>query len=308
MNVAKKFATVALGTMISRLFGFIREMLMAMALGTGPVADVFNAAFRFPNTFRRLFAEGAFSSAFTPLFAGKIEKDTDSARQFSDEVCSVLFFSLLFLTVIIEFFMPFLVTHVIAPGFVEGTRKFEETVRLTAIMFPYLTCMSLAAMMGSILTTLHRYFAVAVAPVFLNIILIGILAYAWFFKLDTWHVGRFLAWGVMIAGIIQLLLVWIALHKAGIKISLAFPRFTRNVRRLLILALPAIITGGITQVNLLINTNIASAEAGAVSSLAYADRLYQLPLGIRSGYPAKPFCRIRSIAVSASSRCISCYI
>jgi len=280
MSLFKKFATVASGTMMSRLFGFIREMLMATALGTGPVADAFNAAFRFPNTFRRLFAEGAFNSAFVPLFAKQIEKGTDTARQFSEEVFGVLFTVLLVLTIGMELAMPFLVAYVIAPGFAGDADKFAATVKLAAIMFPYLSCMSLAAMMGGMLNSLHRYFAAAIAPVFLNVILIAVLAWTWLIGADPWLIGLALAWGVMAAGFIQLLIVWFAVRRAGISIGLRRPRFTPRVRRLLVLALPAAVTGGITQINLLINTNIASAQPGAVSALVYADRLYQLPLGV----------------------------
>lgn len=281
MSLIRKFATVASGTLMSRIFGFVREMLMAAAVGTGPVADAFNAAFRFPNTFRRLFAEGAFNSAFVPLFAKQIEEDgVESARKFSEEVFGVLFSVLLILTLVMELSMPFLVRYIIAPGFVNDGIKFEATVRFAVIMFPYLACMSLAAMMAGMLNSLHRYFAAAIAPIFLNIILIGVLIYAWHYKLDPWHVGIGLSWGVMASGVVQLLIVWIAVANAGMKISFRRPRFTDNVRRLLWLALPAAITGGITQINLLINTNIASGEAGALSSLVYADRLYQLPLGV----------------------------
>lgn len=281
MSLIKQFATVASGTLMSRLFGFVREMLMAAAVGTGPVADAFNAAFRFPNTFRRLFAEGAFNSAFVPLFAKQIEEDgIESARRFSEEVFGVLFSVLLIITIVMELSMPFLVHYVIAPGFSDDAMKFNATVRFAVIMFPYLACMSLAAMMGGMLNSLHRYFAAAIAPVFLNIILIGVLFYAFLYKLDPWHVGIYLSWGVMAAGVVQLIIVWIAVANAGMKIGFRLPRFTNNVRRLLWLALPAAITGGITQINLLINTNIASSESGAVSSLVYADRLYQLPLGV----------------------------
>lgn len=281
MSLFRKFTTVASGTLMSRIFGFIREMLMASAVGTGPVADAFNAAFRFPNTFRRLFAEGAFNSAFVPLFAKQIEEDgMESARKFSEEVFGVLFSILIALTIVMELSMPALVRYVIAPGFSADAGKFEATVRFALIMFPYLACMSLAAMMGGMLNSLHRYFAAAIAPVFLNIILIGVLAYAWIYKLDPWHVGLGLSWGVLASGIVQLIIVWVAVRHAGMKIGFRLPRFTKNVRRLLWLALPAAITGGITQINLLINTNIASGEAGALSSLVYADRLYQLPLGV----------------------------
>lgn len=281
MSLIKKFATVASGTLMSRIFGFVREMLMAAALGTGPVSDAFNAAFRFPNTFRRFFAEGAFTAAFVPLFSKKITEDgTENACKFAEEVFGVLFSILLLLTIAMELSMPFLVRTLIAPGFAEDATKFNATIRFTAIMFPYLTCMSLAAMMGGMLNALQRYFIAAIAPIFLNIILIGVLTYAWIYQLDVWHIGLNLSWGVMAAGLIQLILIATALHQSGMKISLRFPHFSPDIRRLLILAFPAAITGGITQINLLINTNIASSQSGAVSSLVYADRLYQLPLGV----------------------------
>ncbi|WP_407965154.1 murein biosynthesis integral membrane protein MurJ [Bartonella sp. C271] len=281
MNLIKKFITVASGTLTSRFFGFIREMLMAAALGTGPVSDAFNAAFRFPNTFRRFFAEGAFQTAFVPLFAKKIsENGSENACKFAEEVFGVLFSLLLLLTIAMELSMPFLVRTLIAPGFAEDATKFNATIRFTTIMFPYLACMSLAAMMGGMLNALQHYFVAAIAPVFLNIILICVLAYAWIYQLDTWHIGLNLSWGVTAAGLLQLALMTIALRKSGMKLSFRLPHFSPNVRQLLILAFPAAITGGITQINLLINTNIASSQSGAVSSLVYADRLYQLPLGV----------------------------
>ncbi len=281
MSLVKKFATVGGATLGSRLFGFIRETFMAAALGTGPVADAFNTAFRLPNTFRRLFAEGAFNSAFVPLFAKEIEANgMEGARRFSEEVFGVLFTVLLFLTIAMELTMPFIVSTLIAPGFADDPAKLGNTIVFATIMFPYLACMSLAAMMAGMLNSLHRYFAAAIAPVFLNIILIGILGYAWYIGQDPIAVGYGLSWGVMAAGLVQLAIVWVAVRNAGIKIGFRRPRLTSNVRRLLVLALPAAITGGITQINLLINTNIASAQEGAVSSLVYADRIYQLPLGV----------------------------
>ncbi|MCX8995777.1 murein biosynthesis integral membrane protein MurJ [Rhizobiaceae bacterium BDR2-2] len=281
MSLLRKFATVGGATLGSRVFGFVREMLMAAAVGTGPVADAFNAAFRFPNTFRRLFAEGAFNSAFVPLFAKEIDAGgMEGARRFSEEVFGVLFTVLLVLTIVMELSMPLLVRTIIAPGFADDPEKFGLTVRLAVIMFPYLACMSLAAMMGGMLNSLHRYFAAAIAPVFLNFILIGVLAFAWWNDHDALDVGLGLSWGVMAAGVVQLAIVWIAVRNAGMRIGFRRPRLTPNVRRLLVLALPAAITGGITQVNLLINTAIASAAEGAVSSLVYADRIYQLPLGV----------------------------
>jgi putative peptidoglycan lipid II flippase len=281
MSLLKKFATVASGTMMSRLLGFAREMFMAAALGTGPVADAFNAAFQFPNTFRRLFAEGAFNTAFVPLFAKEIEANgLEGAKRFSSEVFGVLFTVLIGLTILMELSMPLLVSTVIAPGFSDNPEKFELTVGLAVIMFPYLMCMSLAAMMSGMLNSLRKYFAAAVAPVFLNIILIGVLAWAWYEGHDGRRVGYALAWGVLAAGIVQLGIVWVAVRRAGVTIGLKLPRFTPNVRRLLWLAFPAAITGGITQINQLIGTAIASGKDSVVSSLGYADRVYQLPLGV----------------------------
>ncbi len=281
MSLIRKFATVASGTLMSRVLGFTREMLMAAALGIGPVADAFNAAFRFPNTFRRLFAEGAFNAAFVPLFAKEIEENgMEGAKKFSEEVFGVLFTVLLALTILMELSMPLLVRYVIAPGFAGEADKFAMTVSLATIMFPYLMCMSLGAMMAGMLNSLHRYFAAAVAPVFLNVILIAVLAYAWYAGMDGLAVGYALSWGVLAAGLVQLAIVWFAVRAAGVSIGFRRPRLTPSVKRLLVLALPAAITGGITQINLLINTNIASGKEGAVSSLAYADRVYQLPLGV----------------------------
>ncbi len=281
MSLVRKFATVASGTLLSRVLGFTREMLMAAALGTGPVADAFYAAFQFPNTFRRLFAEGAFNAAFVPLFAKEIEANgLDGAKKFSEEVFGVLFSSLLVLTILMELSMPLLVSTIVAPGFADDPGKFDLTVALATIMFPYLICMSLAAMMSGMLNSLRRYFAAAIAPVFLNIILIGVLAYAWHNGHDGMRVGYALSWGVLAAGLVQLAIVWAAVRHAGISIGFRRPRLTPNVKRLLWLAFPAAITGGITQINTLVGTAIASGQSGAVSSLSLADRVYQLPLGV----------------------------
>ena len=281
MSLIKSFATVASGTLASRILGFTREMLMAAALGTGPVADAFYAAFQFPNTFRRLFAEGAFNTAFVPLFAKEIEAGGhDGARRFSEEVFGVLFTALIGITIVMELAMPFLVSTIIAPGFAGDPEKYGLTVALATIMFPYLMCMSLGAMMAGMLNSLRRYFAAAIAPVFLNVILIGVLYYAWRSGADGLSVGYWMAWGVMAAGAVQLAIVWGAVRHAGISIGFRRPRLTGNVKRLLWLAFPAAITGGITQINTLIGTAIASTQASAVSSLALADRVYQLPLGV----------------------------
>jgi putative peptidoglycan lipid II flippase len=279
-GLVQKFATVGAATLSSRLLGFARETLMAAALGAGPIADAFYAAFRFPNLFRRLFAEGAFNAAFVPLFAREIEAGgLDGARKFSEEVFGILFTVLLGLTILMELAMPLLVRTIIAPGF-DDPDKFAITVAMSAIMFPYLMCMSLTAMMSGILNSLHKYFAAAIAPVLLNVVLIGVLAWALLHGRDGVATGFAMSWGVLVAGLLQLLLVVVAVRRAGIAIRFRRPRMTPAVRRLLWLALPAAVTGGITQINLVIGQMIASTKEGAIAVLQYADRVYQLPLGV----------------------------
>lgn len=281
MSLVKKFATVGGATLGSRVLGFARETLMAAALGTGPMADAFYAAFRFPNLFRRLFAEGAFNAAFVPLFAKEIEAGgIDGAKRFSEEVFGVLFTVLLMLTIAMELLMPLIVAWVIAPGFVDDAEKFDTTVKLAVVMFPYLMCMSLTAMLSGMLNSLHHYFAAAVAPVFLNVVLIGALAYGLWQGASPLQTAWYLSWGVLAAGLLQMAVLYAGVRHAGMRIGFRRPRMTANVRRLLWLALPAAVTGGITQINQLIGQMIASTKDGAIAALQYADRVYQLPLGV----------------------------
>ncbi|PJI44773.1 MAG: murein biosynthesis integral membrane protein MurJ [Rhizobium sp.] len=281
MGLVKKFMTVGGATLGSRVFGFARETLMAAALGTGPMADVFYAAFRFPNLFRRLFAEGAFNAAFVPLFAKEIEANgVDGAKRFSEEVFGVLFSVLMLITIVMELSMPLLVRWVIAPGFSDDPEKFSLTVRLAAVMFPYLMCMSLTAMLSGMLNSLHHFFAAAIAPVFLNVMMIGALFWALYSGADPALTAWYLSWSVLGAGLLQMAVVYAGVRHAGMSISFKFPRFTPNVKRLLVLAVPAAVTGGITQINQLIGQAIASGKEGAIAALQYADRIYQLPLGV----------------------------
>lgn len=281
MSLVKKFMTVGGATLGSRLFGFARETLMAAALGTGPMADAFYAAFRFPNLFRRLFAEGAFNAAFVPLFAKEIEGGgRDAAKRFSEEVFGVLFTVLLLITIVMELAMPLIVRTIIAPGFDAGTEKYDVTVKLAIVMFPYLMCMSLTAMLSGMLNSLHHYFAAAVAPIFLNVAMIGALLYALWSGADPLTTAWYLSWGVLVAGLLQMAVLYAGVRHAGMSIGFRRPRWTPNVKRLLVLALPAAVTGGITQINQIIGQMIASTKEGAIAALQYADRLYQLPLGV----------------------------
>ncbi len=294
MSLLSKFATVGGATLVSRIFGFGREMMMASALGVGPVADAFNLAFRFPNLFRRLFAEGAFNAAFIPLFSRSLEEEgEEGARRFANEIFSTLFTALVVLTVLALVFMPVLVKTIIAPGLavcvddpsaggdvISCTARYDITVTFSRIMFPYLACMSLMAMVCGILNAFRRFFVAAAAPTLLNFILIGVLSWCLWTEADKPTIGFLMSWGVMIAGLAQLAMVVVAMRMAGFGVALRRPRWTKGLKRLLVLAGPAALIGGITQINLFVGQAIASFKPGAVSILQYADRPYQLPLGM----------------------------
>jgi len=281
MGLISKFFSVGAATMASRVLGFVREALIANTLGTGPVADAFYAAFRFPNLFRRLFAEGAFNSAFVPLFAKELQRNgVAGAREFAEQILAVLIIVLLGLSALAIIFMPFLVGTVIAPKFAADPAKFELTIFLTRIMFPYLAAMSLVAMLAGILNSFRRYFLAAVAPLFLNLVLVAVLLASRWFDIADREVGVWLAVGVVSSGVLQLALLVYGVWKQDFPLSLRFPTITPAVKRLLVLAVPTAIAGGITQINLLVGQIIASAQAGAISVMNYADRLMQLPLGV----------------------------
>ena len=281
MNLYRAFATVGGLSMVSRVLGFVRDILIAAVLGTGFVADAFFVAFRFPNLFRRLFAEGAFNAAFVPLFAKRLEGDgTEAARQFAQEALACLTFVLLIFSAIAIVAMPWLML-LLAPGFISDPDKYDLAVLLTQIAFPYLLCMSLVALLSGVLNSMHRFIAAAAAPILLNVVLIAAISLAiWLGFHRQPAAGIVLSLGVTVAGIAQLAMLWIAVHRAGMRLRIGRPRYTEGVKRLVALGIPGLISGGITQINIVVGTIIASLQAGAVSYLYYADRLYQLPLGI----------------------------
>ncbi|MBU1212681.1 MAG: murein biosynthesis integral membrane protein MurJ [Alphaproteobacteria bacterium] len=277
----RAFATVGGLTMVSRLLGFARDILIAAALGSGVVADAFFVAFRFPNLFRRLFGEGAFNAAFVPLFARRLEGEGEGeARRFAEEALSVLTATLVMFSVAMMLAMPWLML-ILAPGFITDPAKYDLAVLLSQIAFPYLLCMSLVALLSGVMNSLNRFWAAAAAPIILNVVLISAISLAiWLGFAQRFGAGIILAIGVAIAGLAQLLMLWIAVRRAGLRLRLRWPRYTPGVKRLVELGIPGIIAGGITQINIVVGTVIASLQAGAVSYLYYADRLYQLPLGI----------------------------
>ena len=280
MSLINKFATVGGATLASRVMGFARDMLIAATLGAGPVADVFVAAFGFPNLFRRTFAEGAFNLAFIPLFAKKIEADGQkSARQFAEEILAMLVAILLLFTAVAMLTMPWLVPTIIAPRF-DDPAKIDLTIIMTRIMFPYLFCLSLVAMLSGIMNSMRLYFLAAIVPVLLNVILVSVLLLAIWLDADERSTGIYLAWGVFISGFAQLILLLFGTRRAGFPMRLKRPKMTPQVKRLLILMGPAVLTGGVLQINIQIGRVIASAQDGAMALLNFADRINQLPLGI----------------------------
>ena len=281
MSLLKSAAKVGGLTLISRLLGFVRDQLIAFTLGTGLVAEAFFVAQRLPNLFRALFAEGAFNNAFVPQFARKVQGEGPAAAfAFGRDMLSVLFSWMILFCALAMIFMPWLMP-ILAPGFTGSPEKLALATELTRICFPYLGMMSLTALFGGILNSLNRFGAPAAAPILLNIVVICFTLAAWWLGLgNTADTGRFLAWAVTLSGVAQLLLLLFAVRGAGAHVVPGAPKLTADVKRVLILSVPGLISGGITQINLLIATMLATGFAGGVAFLYYADRLFQLPLGL----------------------------
>lgn len=274
VRLVRGFLTVGGWTMASRLLGFVRDIAIAATLGAGPVAEAFLIAFSLPNMFRRFFAEGAFNMAFIPMFAKRVEAGT-GAHEFARDAFTGLATILIVFTLVAQVFMPVLVLAM-ASGFLEDER-FGLAVLYGRIAFPYILFISLAALLSGVLNATGRFTAAAAAPVLLNVIFITALtAGAWL----GWDMGLTLAWSVPIAGVAQMALVWVAASRAGYRLIPRRPRMTPELKRLAIIALPAALAGGVVQVNLLIGRQVASFFDGAIAWLSYADRLYQLPLGV----------------------------
>ena len=278
MALLRSVATVGSYTLVSRVFGFVRDILTAAILGAGPVADAFFVAQRLPNLFRSLFAEGAFSAAFVPLASGALaEGGKPAARAFAEEAYAVLFAVLLVFVVLGEIFMPAVMT-VIAPGFAADPGKFDLVVNLTRITFPYLLFISLTALQAGLLNAVDRFAAPAATPILLNLFLIAGLLVMYHYGL---HDGQVLAWALTAAGIAQFLWLMGSCAHAGVRLRLRLPRLTPRVRDTLRIMGPGVFGAGVTQINLLISTALASLlPGGSVSYLYYADRLNQLPLGV----------------------------
>ena len=276
MNLIKSTGTFSFFTLISRILGYCRDLLIAIYLGSGPVADAFFVAFRIPNTFRRLFSEGTFNAAFVPSYSSELVKGKKKSEIFANKVFNLLLAGLLLIVLIIEVFMPLFV-YLIAPGFTENSEKLDLTIFLTRITFPFLIFISLSSFLSSILNSHNRFAAAAAAPIILNILLISTLLFQTYLN-DKLVI--YLSYAVTVAGIIQLIMLLFFVKKFYIpKISFNF-RIDDKVKAFFNKLLPSIFSSGVTQINILVGTIIASFQASAVSYLYYADRIYQINLAI----------------------------
>ena len=275
MNLIKSTGTFSFYTIISRLLGYLRDILIAIFLGTSFIADAFFVAFRIPNTFRRLFSEGTFNAAFIPSYA-QLEKRKKESNNFGNQVFNLLFLFLFVLVLLVQIFMPAFVS-LIAPGFVDDSEKINLAIDLTRITFPFLILVCLASFFSAILNSHNRFAEAAAAPIILNVILIIIL---FFSRSLNDELVYFLSYGVTLSGFLQLIFLYFFVRKY-FKINVNF-RFKTSKRTKLFFKklLPSIFSSGVTQINILIGTIIASFQASAVSYLYYADRIYQINLAI----------------------------
>jgi putative peptidoglycan lipid II flippase len=278
MNFARSLFTVSGLTVVSRVTGFIRDTLIAMFLGAGIEADAFFVAQRLPNLFRSLFAEGAFSAAFVPLYAAEVEKKgLKAAQRFSGDALALLVSVLVPLSALIMIFMPY-AALVIAPGYQDEPEKFALTVSFSRIAFPYLLLISITALQSGVLNARHRFGPPAAAPIALNLVMIAGLFIAHFFHLQ---VGTSLSWAFVASGVVQAVWLAISCWRVRLSIPLIRPHLSEASKRLFKLIGPGAVGAGAMQINILLSTMLASLlPTGAVSYLFYADRLNQLPLGI----------------------------
>ena len=275
MNLIKSTGTFSLFVILSRILGYIRDFFIAIYLGSGPIADAFFVAFRIPNTFRRLFAEGTFNAAFVPSYTSELLSSKQKAQKFANSVFNLLILVLFSLTILVEIFMPSFI-KLIAPGFSEINDKYKLAIDLTRITFPFLFFISIASFFSAILNSQNKFAAAAAAPLFLNIILIICF---FIIKNDT-DLVYYLSYSITFAGIVQLIfLIFFTRKYFYPKFNFSF-QIDKKIKIFFNKLLPSIFSSGVTQINILVGTIIASFQASAVSYLYYADRIYQINLAI----------------------------
>jgi len=276
MNLIASTSTFGFFTLISRILGYVRDVLIAIFLGTSLFADAFFVAFRLPNTFRRLFAEGTFNAAFIPSYAGELAQNKEQADHFARNVFNLLFIILLFLVLVAEIFMPQLI-YLIAPGFYKDPEKLSLAVDLSRITFPFLFFVCLASFFAAILNSYNKFAVAAAAPIVLNVILIGSLFFSQWLSISN---VLTLSYAVSFAGFLQLLILLFFVRKNFKPILSIKIKIDNKIKFFFGKLLPSIFSSGVTQINILVGTIIASFQAGAVSYLYYADRVYQINLAV----------------------------
>ena len=275
MNLIKSTGTFSFFTILSRLLGYVRDILIAMFLGVGPLADAFFVAFRIPSTFRRLFSEGTFNAAFVPSYSSLLNKKKKS-EDFANNIFNILILGLFFLVIVIEILMPLFV-FLIAPGFEGDEKKMELVITLTRITFPFLLFISLASFFSAILNTHNKFAIASAAPIILNILLIGVLLFG---KILNDQLVYYLSYAVTISGILQFIFLYFYVKKYFLPKFKLNIKIDKKIKTFLKKLLPSIFSSGVTQINILVGTIIASFQASAVSYLYYADRVYQINLAI----------------------------
>lgn len=278
MSFVKSAIVIGILTFISRIFGYVRDIFIASQLGAGLYSDVFLVAFRLPNFFRRLFAEGAFSAAFVPIFAGMLATEGEkSAKFFAERVFTILLIVVFIFTILMQIFMPW-VMIMLAPGFADNQEKFDLAVLLSRVTMPYLIFISLVSLLSGVLNSLQRFAAAAASPILLNMCMVIAIAFLSRYTASPAHA---LSYGVTIAGIVQLVALIFSCKRAGMLIGLRWPHLDDDIKRLLRNMAPGLLGGGVMQINIFIDTTIASyLPQGAVSLLYYADRINQLPMAL----------------------------
>ena len=278
MKLIKPFLTMSGLTFVSKILGFFRDILIATFVGAGFIADVFFVAFKLPNFFRRLFAEGAFSAAFVPIFSSILKKNGRSkALQFGSEVLSLLFFILFLVIIIFEFLMP-LVVYFLAPGFAQDPEKLNLLIELSRITFPYLFFISLVSLYTGVLNSFNKFAIGAASPILLNLtFIIFILCFREIFETK----GHMLSWAVFFAGLFQLVFLIFGIFRNNLEIFFVKPKFSKYIKKLFKLIIPGAIGAGVIQINLLVDVILASfLNTGSISYLYYAERINQLPIAL----------------------------
>lgn len=278
-GVMRSSAIFSAMTLLSRLAGFARDVVISAALGAsaGPAADAYNTALNFPNLFRRIFAEGAFAAAFVPAYAKTLKTQGQAvADQVATDALAAVAAVTVVLTILAQLTMPWLMT-VINIGFLDDPARFKLAVILTQITMPYLPCMAVAALLSGVLNARGRFIVSGAYPILLNLIMLAAVIPA---QGDQIGAAYAASWAVLVAGVAQAGLCWWAARKAGANIRLTMPRLTPAVKAIIITAVPAAIGNSATQINVFISGNLSSFVAGGRTWLATADRLYQLPLGL----------------------------